>query len=172
MSGEPFIFPTTGLSQKDLDEGGAITIDWTPKAEYAWDAGVAMGRYFDGLKAGRLLGRVCRHCGRRLLPPRMFCELCFRPTDGWFEAQTSGTVKTFSLCHVTWDMRRIEQPLMPAVIDVDGASPGMGLLHLLGGVAPEAVRIGLRVRAVWKAPQERVGAITDIDHWAPEVVTP
>jgi hypothetical protein len=56
---------------------------------------------------------------------------------------------------------------MPAVIAIDGASPGMGILHLLGEVAPKAVTIGMRVQAVWKPVAEREGSITDIRYFRP-----
>jgi len=167
MSTEHHVFSTTSLSQDDFDANRVITVDWTPRAEYAWDEGVAIGRYLQGLKEGKLIGRVCHKCRRRLIPPRMFCEQCFRPTDEWFEAGDTGTVKTFSLCYVTWDMIRLEHPQIPAVIDIDGASPGMGIMHLLGEVDPKAVHVGMKVRAVWKTPEQREGAVTDISHWKP-----
>lgn len=167
MSTEKHVFPTIGLSQDDFDESKVITVAWTPRAEYEWDEGVAVGRYLQRLKEGRLVGRVCHGCRRRMIPPRMFCEQCFRPTDEWFEAADTGAVKTFSLCYVTWDMIRLDQPQIPAVIDIDGASPGMGIMHLLGEVDPKAVRIGMKVKAVWKPSAERAGAITDISYWRP-----
>jgi len=53
------------------------------------------------------------------------------------------------------------------VIELDGASQGIGLFHLLGEVKPEEVKVGLRVQAVWKPPAEREGAITDIKYFKP-----
>jgi uncharacterized protein len=53
------------------------------------------------------------------------------------------------------------------VIEIDGASPGMGILHLVRKVAPKDVRIGLRVAAVWKPVAQRSGSITDIAYWMP-----
>jgi len=167
MATHNHVFPTTGLSQSDFDQNRVVTVDWVPRAEYAWDEGVAMGRYLQGLKEGKILGRVCHKCRRRLVPPRMFCEQCFRPTDEWFEAGDTGTVKTFSLCYVTWDMIKLDQPQIPAVIDIDGASPGMGIMHLLGDADPQAVRIGMKVWAVWRPVDQRAGAITDILYWKP-----
>jgi len=167
MSTETHVFPTTGLSQEDFDQNRVITVAWNPRAEYGWDEGVAIGHYLQGLKEGKLLGRVCHKCRRRMIPPRMFCEQCFRPTDEWFEAADTGTVKTFSLCNITWDMIKLDRPQIPAVIDVDGASPGMGIMHLLGEVDPQAVRIGLKVKAVWKPADRRTGEITDILYWKP-----
>jgi len=167
MSTQQRVFPATGLSESDFEQNRIITVEWNPRAEYAWDEGVAIGRYLQGLKEGKLIGRVCRNCRRRMIPPRMFCEQCFRPTDEWFEAQDTGTVKTFSLCYVTWDMIKLDHPQIPAVIDVDGASRGMGILHLLAEVDPQAVHVGMKVRAVWKPPEQRAGEMTDIRYWRP-----
>jgi hypothetical protein len=78
----------------------------------------------------------------------------------------TGAVETFSICHVTWDMRPLDEPQIPAVIRLDGTSEG-GFLHLLGEVAPDDVRAGMQVEAVWKPASERVGSILDIDHFRP-----
>jgi len=167
MTMEAHVYPTVYLSQKDIDEGRALTTRWEPNARYAWDTGVAIGRYLEELKAGRLIGRRCDACRRTVIPPRMFCEVCFRPTDDWVLLQDTGTVKTFSLCYVTWNMKRLTEPEIPAVIDIDGASKGMGIMHMLGEVKPDEVKIGMRVRAVWKPAEERQGDITDILYFKP-----
>jgi uncharacterized protein len=97
----------------------------------------------------------------------MFCQRCFRPTDDWVEVKDTGTVNTFSLAYITWDMRQLTNPDIPAVIDLDGASPGIGIMHKLGDVEPEAVHTGMRVRAVWRAADAREGSILDIAYWTP-----
>ena len=157
----------TPLSSEDFESGRVFTESYAPKAEYAWDTGPAIGRYLEELKNGRLVGRQCRKCGRIVIPPRSFCELCFRPMDEWVALRDTGVINTFSICHVTWDMKRPEVPQIPAVIEIDGASPGHGILHLVAGVDPKAVRVGMKVRAVWRKPQERAGSITDIRHFEP-----
>jgi uncharacterized OB-fold protein len=167
MGMEAHVYPSIYLSQKDFDAGRVLTEKWDPNARYAWDTGVAIGRYFEELKAGRLIGRRCDKCRRIMIPPRMFCEVCFRPTDDWVVLQNTGTVVTFSLCYVTWDMKRLTEPQIPAVIDIDGASKGMGIMHMLGAVEPDDVKIGMRVQAVWKPAGERQGAITDILYFEP-----
>ena len=161
------LFRGTGLSDDDIKRGKVCTTRWVHDAKYAWDRGVAIGRYLEGYKEGVILGVHCRKCGRIMVPPRAFCEWCFVPVDEWVELKDTGTVNTFSLCYVTWDVRRITEPEMPAVIEIDGASKGMGIMHLLGGVDPKKVHIGMKVKAVWKPVAEREGAVTDIRHWEP-----
>lgn len=134
-------------------------------ARYSWDAGIAIGGYLRGLQEGRLLGRECRGCERVLVPPRMFCERCFRGTDGWVEVERTGVVQTFSICHVRWDMEPLAEPEIPAVISIDGSAGG--LLHMLGEIAPDDVRIGMAVEAVWRPEAERTGSILDIAYFRP-----
>jgi uncharacterized OB-fold protein len=134
-------------------------------AQYAWDAGVAVGRYLDGLREGRILGRECWGCQRVLVPPRMFCERCFRATDAWIEVQPTGIVQTFSVCNVRWDMEPLIEPELPAVISIDGSDGGF--LHKLREVATDDLRVGMEVEAVWAPEAERCGSILDIAYFRP-----
>lgn len=164
---EAFVYDSVYLRRDDFEEKRVLFEIWDPNAQYAWDAGVAIGRYLQGLKAGQLIGRSCPECNRVLIPPRMVCESCFCPTDRWVPLKDTGTVLTFSRCYVTWDMVKLDRPQMPAVIAIDGASPGMGIMHMLGEIDPDDLRIGMHVQAVWKPPDERRGAITDIAYFRP-----
>ena len=159
--------PGTPLHEKDFAEGKILFVHDELRGEYAWDTGIAIGRYLAAFKEGFLLGARCDHCRKTVIPPRTVCEWCFRPMTTYVPLKNTGTVNTFSLCYVTWDVKRIEEPEIPAVIDIDGASPGHGIMHLLGEVDPDKVRIGMRVEAVWKPADEREGAVTDILYFKP-----
>jgi acetyl-CoA C-acetyltransferase len=160
-------YSTAGHSLSDAGFRAAVgAVDFRLDPTYSWDAGVAISRFLDGLRDGRILARECRRCERVLVPPRMFCERCFRPTDAWVEVPDTGVVETFSIAHVSWDMRELDTPDVPAVIRIDDTSEG-GLLHMVAGIDPEAVSIGMAVRAVWKAEGERTGSILDIAHFEP-----
>jgi uncharacterized OB-fold protein len=164
---QPNLVRGTPLDEKALKQGKIFTVTYVPKLQYARDTGQAIGRYLAELKEGRLIARSCRQCERVMIPPRMFCERCFRPTDEWVYVKDTGKILTFSLCYVSWDVRRLRQPEIPAVIEIDGASPGMGILHLVKKVTPRQVRIGTAVRAVWKPKPKRMGSVTDIAYWEP-----
>jgi hypothetical protein len=161
------VYDSTYLRNRDFEEGNVLFETWDPNARYAWDAGIAISRFLHELKAGRLTGTHCPVCRQVAIPPRMFCEHCFVPADEFVTLEDTGTVLTYSLCYVTWNMERLETPLIPAVIAIDGASPGMGILHMVGEVDPDDVKIGMRVQAVWKPEEERTGSITDITHFKP-----
>ncbi len=160
-------FPGVYLKESDFQEGRILFTEWDPNAQYAWDAGVAIGRYLRELKEGRLIGVHCHQCRRIVIPPRNFCEWCFRPMDEWVYLPDTGTVNTFSLCYVTWDMQYLDEPEIPAVIDIDGTNPSVGIMHKLSEVNLNQITIGMKVRAVWKPPEEREGSILDIKHFRP-----
>lgn len=160
-------YPGTPLSEKDFSDGSILHHYDELRANFAWDTGVAIGRYLASLKRGIILGSYCTTCRRTVVPPRIVCEWCFRPMDEYIPLQDTGTINTFSLCYVTWDVKRIKEPEIPAVIEIDGASPNHGIMHMIGEVDPQAVHIGMRVQAVWKTAEERQGSITDILHFKP-----
>jgi uncharacterized OB-fold protein len=160
-------FPGVYLRESDFQEKRVIFNEWNPNAQYAWDEGVAIGRYLAELKEGRLIGVRCNKCRRTVIPPRNFCEWCFRPMDDWVYLPDTGTINTFSLCYVTWDMQYLTEPEIPAVIDIDGTQPAVGIMHMIGEVDPNAVKIGMKVQAVWKPAEEREGSILDIKYFKP-----
>jgi len=160
-------FPGVYLRESDFREKKILYNEWNPNAQYAWDAGVAISRYLAELKEGRLIGVRCNKCRRTVIPPRNFCEWCFRPMDDWVYLPDTGTVNTFSLCYVTWDMRYLTEPEISAVIDIDGTSPLVGIMHMLGEVDPKEVKIGMKVQAVWKPAEEREGSILDVRYFKP-----
>lgn len=159
--------PGTPLREKDFEEGKILFNFDELRGDFAWDTGIAIGRYLASLKEGVILGARCNTCRKVVVPPRTVCEWCFRPMDEFVPLKDTGTVNTFSLCYVTWDVKRVKEPEVPAVIEIDGASPLHGIMHLLGEMDPEKVNIGMRVKAVWKPPEERQGAITDILFFKP-----
>jgi uncharacterized OB-fold protein len=167
MSDKITFYPGTPLSEKDIRDGIVLSIHDQMPGKFSWDTGIGIGKYLAGLKDGVIFGSYCANCRRTVVPPRNICELCFRPMEKYILLEDTGTVNTFSLCYVTWDVRRIKDPEIPAVIELDGASPLHGIMHKLGEVEPQEIKIGMRVKAVWKSPDERQGAITDILYFKP-----
>lgn len=160
-------FPGISLSEEDFSNGNVLFNFDKLNGIYHWDAGVGIGTYLAGLKKGVILGSHCPSCRKIVVPPRTLCEWCFRPMDEYVQLKDTGTVNTFSLCYIAWDTERIKVPEIPAVIEIDGASPLHGIMHMLGEVDPKEVKVGMRVQAVWKPPRERMGSINDILYFKP-----
>jgi hypothetical protein len=167
MSEQITNYPGTSLSEEDIRKGKVLSVQDKMQADFAWDTGEAIRRYLAGLKNGLILGAHCSHCRKTVVPPRTVCEWCFRPMEQYLPLSDTGIVNTFSLCYVTWDVQRIKEPEIPAVIEIDGASPLHGIMHKLGEVDPDQISIGMRVKAVWKPADQREGSITDIQYFKP-----
>lgn len=167
MSSRVSHYPGVEITPEDVRSGRYLLTKYETELKYSWSAGVATSRFLRGLRRKEIWGRECDGCRRVLVPPRMYCERCYRPTDRWVRLRDSGKVVTYSIAHVNSDASRRSEPIVVAVIEIDGASRLMGILHLLGEVAPEKVRIGTRVEAVWRPDDERYGSITDIKYFRP-----
>ena len=162
----PTTLPTGHPLSETAFHSAVGAVDDALDIAFEWDPGEAMGAFLEGMRDGRIVATHCLACERTLVPPRKFCERCFRPTDRWEEVAATGLVETFSICHVSWDMHPLDPPELPAVIRLDGTSQG-GFLHKLGEVAPDDVRIGMAVEAVWRPLDERTGSILDIAYFRP-----
>lgn len=160
-------FFITPLKDEDFKKRNFCYETWIANAFYAWDCGMAIGKYLEGLKNGKIIGVKCPKCEKIMVPPRIFCEWCFLLIENFVELKDTGKINTFSICYISWDMKRLEIPQIPAVIEIDGASLGYGILHLVSEVNPKDVKIGMKVKAVWKEEKEREGKITDIKYFKP-----
>lgn len=160
-------WPGVELGAPDLTEGKVTSVRFRPEAKYAWSAGEAISRFLEELQKGRLVARVCKGCDRVLFPPRMFCELCFRPTDAWAYVKDTGTIETYSISYIDTNAKRISDPILVGVVSLDGASPKMGLMHYFGEMTKDEIRIGMRVKAAWRPAEERRGSVLDIAYFRP-----
>ena len=156
----------TGLREEELERSDVLTVSYQPMARYAWATGIAISRFLQGLKEGEIVGTKCDQCGRVAVPPRIFCEWCFRRSGTWIKLPDTGIVNTFSISYISTDTTRVKTPTIPAVIQIDSAG-NAGFLHIIGDVKPEDVKIGMHVKAVWLEPEKRKGSITDIRYFKP-----
>ena len=163
----PKYAPGTHVSTKDIVNNKIAYTWWEPEVQYSWSLGPAMSKFLTELKNGKIVGRKCNKCRRVIVPPRMFCEHCYGPTDEWVTLKDTGTVETYSISYLDADARRIKDPILVGVISIDGAAPLHGFMHYFGDMKPEDLFIGMKVKAVWKPEKEREGAITDIKYFAP-----
>lgn len=166
MSGKYDEFRGTKLSGKEFYEGVLSVTDY-PEIKYSWATGVAITKFLAGLKKGKVLGSYCDDCDRTVCPPRMFCEECFNPMNKYVKLPDTGVINTFSLAYINTDASRRDDPELPIVVDIDGTSISpSGFLHLLDEDTDlDKIRVGAKVKAVWKEPEERIGDITDIKYF-------
>ena len=77
----------------------------------------------------------------------------------------TGIVTTFCVVNVPFAGQRIQPPYVAASVLIDGAD--IAFQHLVLGCAPDAVRMGMRVKAAWKPREEWGTTLENITHFEP-----
>lgn len=128
--------------------------------------GATATKFFSELRDNkRLLATRCSSCNKTFMPPRSVCPNCFAQLMEWVELPTSGRLLTYTL--VNYNYGSYYQPQQPpyivGIVKIDGADTG--LCHLIRQVDPKRLKIGMRVKAVFKG--KRKGDILDIAFFKP-----
>lgn len=134
-------------------------------------AGALATRFQAHIRAGEIYGNRCASCGRVFVPPVGSCARCFTRCEGWERLPDEGIVAAFVVVNVPFYGQEVAIPYVLAEVRLDGADSTF--FHLVGTmrdgklVPPEGgVRHGMRVRAAWRARDERHGFLNDdIDHF-------
>jgi uncharacterized OB-fold protein len=112
----------------------------------------------------KILGIKCEKCGKVFVPPRQTCEKCLTDiSKNWVELPGTGEVSNFTVVRTDDKHHPRKAPFVLATIKLDGADTPMP--HILEGVAPDKVAVGLKVKAVFA--KEPNNTILEIDHFAP-----
>ena len=131
---------------------------------YKYFAGACASKFFIELRDNkRIMGIRCPLCNRVYVPPCSTCACCFSKLDEWVEVDKRGTVTSYAMVNYHLPVHPVEAPFFYGIIQLDGADTG--LVHFLGEVGLEEVRIGMRVEAVFK--QQGEGNILDIKYFKP-----
>ena len=145
-------------------------IEETISLPYRWSVGPVGTRFLEGLKHKKILGTRCPQCRRTLVPARTFCPRCFVDLNDWVDLPDHGTLRSYTIVNYTFAGQPMPPPYIIGIIVLDGAD--VGFTHFVGGVdlsdfdkAAERLGQNTAVRAVWR--EQRVGRITDIEHFEP-----
>lgn len=133
--------------------------------DYSYAASPEESAFFRGLAEGRIVAQRCPQCTKVYVPPRSACPVDGVPTEEEVELAHTGTVTTFCIVNVPFLGQQIEPPYVSAYILLDGAD--IALQHLILDIPAEEVRMGMRVRAVWKPEAEWTTSVENISHFAP-----
>jgi uncharacterized protein len=143
-----------------------VTMITTPvRLHYQHSASAEESRYLRGLREGKLIGQRCPVCGKVYIPPRGACPVDGVPTTTDVELPDTGIVTTFCVVNVPFQGQRVPSPYVAASVLLDGAD--IAFQHLILGCEPAEVRMGMRVRAVWKPPGEWGTTSENISHFEP-----
>jgi uncharacterized protein len=144
----------------------AVTMITTPiRLRIEHSASAEESRYLRALAEGKLTGQRCPECGKVYVPPRGACPTDGVPTTTEVELPDVGTVTTFCIVNVPFRGQQIPSPYVAASVLLDGAD--IAFQHLILGCEPSEVRMGMRVRAVWR-PREEWGTTSEnVSHFEP-----
>jgi len=146
--------------------GEPVTMTVTPvRLRYEHTASPAESAYLRGLAEGRLIGQRCPACGKVYVPSRGICPADGVPADSEVELPDTGTVTTFCVVNVGYPGQKVTPPYVAAAVLLDGAD--IAFQHLILGCDPGDVRMGMRVRAVWRPRPEWTTTAETISHFAP-----
>jgi len=136
------------------------------RLEYSVTAGSAAEAYLRAYAEKRIVGHRSPVDGAVFIPPRGVDPRYGQETAEEVELAHTGHVGSFCVTHLPIPGRSdLVPPYVSAWIHLDGSA--IGFLGLVAGCANEDVRIGMRVRAVWKPDGELGPTSESILHWEP-----
>ena len=148
------------------DDRGPVTMIVTPEnLSVQHSASAPESIYLRALAQGTLLGARRGDTGKVYFPPREADPSTGRELDQFVELPDTGTVTTFAIINIPFAGQKITPPYVAAYILLDGAD--IPFLHLVTGIDAADVRMGLRVKAVWKPREEWGLGIDNIEHFTP-----
>ena len=150
-----------GLMEDHLVTGVVTPVE----LDYMYAASPEESAFYRGLAEGKILGQRCPTCEKVYVPPRSACPADGTPTAEEIELSHEGTVTTFCVVNVPFLGQKITPPYVSAYVLLDGAD--IAFLHLILDIPAAEVRMGMRVKAVWKPRDEWGTTIENISHFSP-----
>lgn len=148
-----------------------ISIPITVDVPYRFSAGKYLTRFLIELKDnGKFYGIRCPVCKRVQLPPRVVCAVCHVKNSEWVELSHKGTLVGFTIMYLPLTDPTTGKPHEPPFsygsVRLDGSDSVVD--HFLN-VEPDVkkIRVGMRMEAVLKPREQRIGDLSDILHFDP-----
>jgi len=153
------------VRSEELGDSGTLKYPSRIKLPYTWHAGKAGSRFYEEIRNHcKIWGTKCPQCQWVFVPPRETCPRCFGDITEWVELAERGTLLTYTVTrYAVPGIQPQEPPYALGIVRLDGASSG--LVHLLGEVEPDNLRVGMRMQAVFRG--ERTGSYLDIEYFRP-----
>ena len=135
---------------------------------YEWSIGRYGSRFFQEIRENqRFLGIRCPKCKKVLVPPRQICGPCFQKLDELVPLNDQGTLMAFSVVNYPFidpaTGRQRPIPYTYGYIRIDGSDNIFS--HLINEIDESKLKVGMKVRAIFKEPDEMEGNIQDIRYF-------
>jgi len=155
----------TGETAMTQEDTYSYVVEGKLALPYQYFAGRTGSKFLISLRdKKKILGVKCKKCDKVFVPPRQTCERCFENiSNNWVELSDTGEIVNFTVVRYTAKHLPRKAPFVLALIKLDGADTPV--THIVEGIAPDDVKIGLKVKAVFA--KETTNTILDIDHFEP-----
>ena len=135
------------------------------KLPYNWWLGEVGSRFYREIRDHcQIMGIKCPQCKWVYVPPKENCPKCFSKMEEWVELSDAGNLMNYTVVRYSVPgIQAQEPPFVLGIIHLDGADSGF--THLVGEVDLREVKIGMRVKAVFR--EKRKGDLLDIQYFRP-----
>jgi uncharacterized OB-fold protein len=113
--------------------------------------------FWQGIKKKKLLLKKCKACGHIDFPPYLYCTECMSLESEWVESSGKGTVYSFSTTYLGAPPAfTADQPYTLIFVDLE---EGIRMLSVIKECAPEDVKIGMKVEALFESVTDEVNLV-------------
>jgi len=150
------------------DYSKLLTVTFSQPMPYEWSMGKWGSRFFQEIRERQsFIGIRCPKCGKIYTPPRRLCGPCFTELHELIPLSDTGVIRAFSTVNYPFlDPNTGKQRPIPytyGYIQMDGSDSIFS--HVIDEVDVSKIEVGMKVRAVFKKPEEMEGNINDIVHF-------
>ena len=135
------------------------------RTTYTFTPNPSSQKFLRAIATGRILGETCPSCSKVYTPPTGVCARCGVATEGEVEVSDRGTVTTFCIVRVPSENIDLELPYCAAQVLLDGSD--VPFFSLIQECPWEEVRMGMRVKAVWKPEAEWEPSAENLRYFKP-----
>lgn len=152
----------------ERDYSKLLTVSFTYPMPYEWSVGRYGSKFFQEIMENkRFVGIRCPQCGKVYVPPRRLCEPCFEELTELVTLSDTGIITAFSVVNYPFiDPDTGEQRPIPytyGYIKIDGSDNIFS--HIINETDVNRIRVGMKVRAVFKEREAMQGNIQDIRYF-------
>jgi len=127
-----------------------------------YTAGIGNERFLRKIQENEeIIGTYCEKCETAFLPARHFCERCLSRVEEDRVAPREGILSSYTRITIDLNGRPIPSPTYVAFVTFKGFEGG--LIHRLSAKDPKKLKIGARVKPLFKPKANRMGSILDIE---------
>jgi uncharacterized OB-fold protein len=114
-----------------------------------------ISKFVDELAVGKIMGTICKKCGKKYYPPRADCSACMGSEMEWKEMKREGHLATYTRIHVPPEHFAVRQPLMPfsnvqfepCPIGILEVEAGLRIMGWIPKVDIKKIKVGMKMKA-------------------------